>query len=220
MNKRSIFNQLLSFFFPVRCFGCGVHGVALCTACTHKLPFARPTEHAGIIGIYDYAHPIITTAIHHLKYHRHSELAHTVTKASVPHIAEHIAEILQTAHKQSIVLIPIPGDTLRSRARGFNQSERIASWIAAILPGSSIEHILVKHRSTQTQVANTSRYKRLHNLTNSMSAHALNPDSIYIVIDDVTTTGATFIEARRALTIRGARNVLCIALAHGYKRRI
>ena len=36
---------------------------------------------------------------------------------------------------------------------------------------------------------------------------------VCIVVDDVTTTGATFEEAKRALTTAGARAVYCIALA-------
>jgi predicted amidophosphoribosyltransferase len=35
-----------------------------------------------------------------------------------------------------------------------------------------------------------------------------------IVVDDVTTTGATFTEARRALTEAGASKVICCAVAH------
>jgi predicted amidophosphoribosyltransferase len=47
----------------------------------------------------------------------------------------------------------------------------------------------------------------------------IEKDKVYIIIDDVTTTGATFLEAKRALKEIGAKNILCIALAHGYKRR-
>jgi predicted amidophosphoribosyltransferase len=40
------------------------------------------------------------------------------------------------------------------------------------------------------------------------------PDATYIVVDDVTTTGATLGAALVALKAAGARKILPIALAH------
>jgi len=34
------------------------------------------------------------------------------------------------------------------------------------------------------------------------------------VIDDITTTGATLAEARKVLRKAGAKNVICVTLAH------
>jgi predicted amidophosphoribosyltransferase len=35
-----------------------------------------------------------------------------------------------------------------------------------------------------------------------------------IILDDVSTSGATFTEAKRALKQAGAKKILCVAVAH------
>ena len=59
------------------------------------------------------------------------------------------------------------------------------------------------------------RHNRLKNLKNSMTVSdpAKVKGRVCIVVDDVTTTGASFAEAKRALREAGAAEVCCIALA-------
>lgn len=45
-------------------------------------------------------------------------------------------------------------------------------------------------------------------------ATMVDPSATYVVIDDVTTTGATLQDAARALTEAGASRIISIALAH------
>ena len=49
-----------------------------------------------------------------------------------------------------------------------------------------------------------------------MVVHAqISTDTLYVIIDDVITTGSTVIEAGRALRAAGAIHICAIALAHG-----
>ena len=112
-------------------------------------------------------------------------------------------------------IIAIPAS---DRLKLFNQSEEIAK--AFIYHGIGCEitllkKTLVKTRKTPIQHS-LPREKRLKNLRGSM--RIANKNKIHgadiLVIDDVTTTGATFEEATRALKEAGARKIFCVALAH------
>ena len=77
-------------------------------------------------------------------------------------------------------------------------------------------NILTKTRETPTQVSLGDRAERLENLKNAFAVRA--PEKVrgahVVLVDDVTTTGATLLEARGELLRAGARKVTCLAVAH------
>ncbi|MEK7227851.1 MAG: hypothetical protein AAB681_00660 [Patescibacteria group bacterium] len=213
-----IINQ---FLFGSRCAGCHRPGPAICEKCLLLIPLSDITEHDGIYGLYDYGNPIVSHSIWNLKYrHRGQEAKLLALKASEL-ISEIVAEHLQSEKPETIILVPVPQYKKKTQKRGFNQSEAIAQWITKVLPDSKIENVLEKITETLPQSHISDKKQRIKNISETMRMKNPPADGrkIYIVIDDVTTTGATFLEATRALHSAGARNILCIALAHGYKRR-
>jgi ComF family protein len=208
------------FLFGSRCSGCGSPGPALCQKCLLSIRLSDITEHDGIYGLYDYGNPLVSHAVWNLKYRHRGQEAKLLTLKASDIISEIIAEELQSIQSQELVLVPIPQYKTKTRTRGFNQSEIIASWISRVLPDSHVEQVLEKITETLPQSHLSDKKARLRNINGAMRAtKELDNKKIYIVIDDVTTTGATFLEAVRALKASGAKHILCIALAHGYKRR-
>ena len=207
-------------FFGSRCSGCNAPGPAICQRCLLSISPSDITEHDGIYGLYDYGNPLVSHAVWNLKYrHRGAEMK-LLTQKAINLINEIIAEELQSIQSQELILVPIPQYKNKTRTRGFNQSEIIASWINHTLPNSHVEKVLEKIIETLPQSHLSDKKARMKNISRAIRAiKQLDSKKIYIVIDDVTTTGATFLEAVRALKQGGAKHILCIAVAHGYKRR-
>jgi ComF family protein len=111
------------------------------------------------------------------------------------------------------LLIPMPMHPKRRRERGHNQTEVLCK--AALKHAAGIEYVpsgLKRIKETAPQQG-LERHERLSNLKGSMKADACVNGRVCIVVDDVTTTGASFAEAKRALKAAGASEVRCVALA-------
>jgi len=158
-----------------------------------------------------YHDPRVTALVWELKYHASSRSAALA--------GEYLAEILLAAASEELgvpLLIPVPMHAARLRERGHNQTELLCE-SALLHIGNTFEYIpkaLVRTVNTKTQQG-LPRAERLKNIKNSMEVvyPKLVDGRVCIVVDDVTTTGATLEEAKRALKSAGARAVHTIALA-------
>ncbi|MBI4550369.1 MAG: ComF family protein [Candidatus Omnitrophica bacterium] len=108
--------------------------------------------------------------------------------------------------------VPVPLDEKRLRERGFNQSEVLASLLAAGLE-LPVRRSLKKIRATPPQ-SSLNRKKRLENLSGSFSVAepARVQGKRVLLVDDIYTTGATANECARTLLAAGARSVHCFTL--------
>ena len=132
---------------------------------------------------------------------------------------EYLAQLLLAKASDVIgtpLLIPMPMHATRRKERGHNQTEVLCeSAFSALGSGFSYSpHMLIRTRHTKPQQG-LERHSRLENLQNAMAV--TDPSKIKgrvcVVVDDVSTTGASFAEAKRALKEAGAAEVRCIALA-------
>lgn len=113
------------------------------------------------------------------------------------------------------LLVPVPMHASRRKQRGHNQTEVLCKAALKTL-GDAVEYApraLKRVRATHTQQGQ-GRHKRLKNVRGSMEAlPTVVGERVCIVVDDVTTTGATLEEAKRALRSAGARAVHCVVVA-------
>lgn len=206
--------------FGSTCAGCGDIGPAICKNCLENIPLSSTTEHSNIYGLYNYGHPLVSHAIWNLKYSHRGQEAKLLSQKAQGLITEIISEELQSTSPEKIVFVPIPQYKKKTRKRGFNQSVLIAGWFAKEVEMTEVQELLEKHKETLPQSHLSSRESRIKNIHDTMKVKGVvDKNQIYVVVDDVTTTGATFLEAMRALKSAGAKHIICIALAHGYKRR-
>ncbi len=160
--------------------------------------------------ILPYHDPRVTALVWELKYYgsgRSAELA-----------GRYLGEQLLALAAEELgrpLLVPIPMHPVRRRERGHNQTESLCR---ALLPytGGALEYApqalrRIAHTPTQQGLP---KAERMRNVQDCMQAEsAMVTGRVCIVVDDVTTTGATLAEAKRALREAGARVVHCVALA-------
>lgn len=112
------------------------------------------------------------------------------------------------------IVCPVPLHWIRKNERGFNQAEELAVRIA-VTQGWSMEELLFRVRRTGHQ-AHRNRAERL---TALIGAFAVKPDiqmpRHVLLIDDLSTTGATLEECARMLKNAGAVHVSGLVAAAG-----
>ncbi|MEK9161040.1 MAG: hypothetical protein AAB440_03345 [Patescibacteria group bacterium] len=167
-----------------------------------------------VTALFSYRDPIVHALIIETKYFGSTEAASLLGQQFGEYLLEYLADI-NAVEKRKIVLVPLPLSQKRKRARGYNQIEQILRVTAPLLQGEvSIESsVLTRTMNTAPQTQLT-KVARKENVAGAFTADTPDPQHLYIVVDDVYTTGATLTEALRTLKEAGALHVLGITLAY------
>lgn len=218
--KRSFWGYIESFktyvgnlFFPASCGGCGREGTVLCNTCLSS-PLATKTPAPWIRSIYRFKTPI-GKALKDAKYrHYHSVLEH-IARNTGTLFDEYVSHI----PAPTILVIPIPQTRARTQKRGFNQSELIARYYVAGSKQPRLEFqktVLEKTKETLPQATIRDQQKRTENVLGAFQIRqgVSIAGKTLLLIDDVTTTGATLSEARTTLLRAGAKEVYAFTIAH------
>ncbi|MBX4197810.1 hypothetical protein KW782_00550 [Candidatus Parcubacteria bacterium] len=183
-----------------------------------EAPQALEQISADIVSIFNYKHPLVQKTLWELKYRGNNTLARLLADILYDEIIEYLADEALFSGFTDPLLIPIPLSSQRLQERGWNQTEMIATALQAKDRNRSFmleKNILKKIRHTEAQTK-LSKSKRLKNLKGCFAV--LEPEKIkkrnIILLDDVTTTGSTILEAKTTLLKSGARNVIAFSIAH------
>jgi predicted amidophosphoribosyltransferase len=115
---------------------------------------------------------------------------------------------------QVVYLVPAPSRGQNFARRGFTPSVLIAQAIAKSAPKALVVNCLVMGKAVKDQVGLTGA-ERQTNLAGSMSLNQKVAFKSCFVVDDICTTGATIIEAWRALTVAGANVLGALVVSEG-----
>jgi ComF family protein len=205
---------LLDLLFPPRCVGCGRRGAWLCDPCLAAVPRApAPVTALGAeagAGIASHAFAgALRVAIHRLKYKHSRHLARRLAGL----LAADFPLLAAAGCPAPDLIVPVPLHPFRERQRGYNQSQLLAVALggARRLEVSSSALTRLRDTPSQTQLSRTARAR------NVRDAFAADPRLVagrhVLLIDDVTTTGATLAECARALRVAGATSVYALTVA-------
>lgn len=190
---------------PPRCFVCEIRSPdgETCLRCRNKSPIKR------FYAPLNFHDRTARELVHTLKYGGAKEIARILAE----HIGQGLAEY-RISIPRNAILIPIPLHKTRLRERGFNQAEVVAAPLAAASGAEVNTSLLTRpiYRKRQTEMPD--RESRVGNVEGAYQANGIaKKDRLYILVDDVTTTGATLDEAARVLKKAGARQIWAITAA-------
>jgi ComF family protein len=212
--------KLLDLLLPPTCPGCGSEGQILCATCRKQLarrrdepagvPLGLPSRQpAGVVQMEwcaAYSGPA-RSCLHALKYDGELRI--------VAPLAELMAERWVRAGVGGDLLVPVPVHAARKRQRGFDQAELLARAIGEILKLPVVP--AVQRASKTTAQHHLGRSARAMNVGHAFAprpgAAARVEGAWAILVDDLTTTGATFAGCAAVLYDAGASAVSGLALA-------
>ncbi len=209
---QAFFLRIIDFIFPPRDTEALVREADIEEIGRLAAPVIMP---CGTVALLPYRARLIQALIIEAKF-KDSRLAQQrLARILADYLAEWSAESASYESKP-VLLVPVPLSRQRMRERGYNQVEKILHETLLVTPeiGSLANHALIRSRHTTPQTSLGGRQRR-KNMTDAFTALGpIDSSSIYVIIDDVITTGTTLEEAASCLRAAGAEDVRTLALAH------
>lgn len=135
--------------------------------------------------------------------------------AVIETLLERACAAIDPTHWQAVV--PIPSTNRRIRRRGFFPAANLARSVARHL-GCPYRPDLLRALGERPSQTGLNRSERLRNLRGAFCSRGTPPAEV-LLVDDVSTTGATLAEATRVLRDAGARQIAGCCLARSRRSR-
>lgn len=226
-------DKLLNLIFLQTCFICHKFGSCICDSCIKKFPVLktgyclvcdRPSEHGlthkechtkisptQLIAFYSYENHVRECILRS----KFNSKEFMILKLLCNYAFSQCISELQKL--SDFLLVPIPLSKEKMLERGFNQAEVIAYILSKKISAPFTKDFLRRSVNTTPQSGNTRqlRFKNVENAfrINTEAYSKRKVPSKILLIDDITTSGATFLEASRVLLGCGVKEVRCLALS-------
>lgn len=203
---RTVLEKLVGLLFPSYCLKCKKGDGSLCKKCLLSL-YQPCSIGPGVFSLFPYKDVYVKELIWRMKLKN--------DKSMYQKIAEILAEFLKTKiNKNEFIVTTIPSHRTSSASRKYNHMSKMCHIVCSQLNFQYSETILIRTKEVKKQALIKERAVRIKAPENTLRASTRKRYQDVLIIDDVTTTGATFREAKRALEEAGYKNVLCLAIAH------
>lgn len=223
--------EAFDLVLPVACAGCGVPGRSLCHAClTALLPRVRRVDLADDLPVWvagEYGSTLRRVVLAYKDEGRTdcapvlAQILNVVVRAaldetriSARHCTREESGIrgASSGRHRGIRLVTIPSTRAAHRSRGFRPVPLLVTHA-----GFAISPVIRLRRQTLDQ-AGLGEHARQTNRAGSLTCRHRLDGSMWLVVDDVVTTGSTLREAARALREAGGQVVGAVCLAHTRRR--
>lgn len=197
---------------PVACSGCGAADRSLCDACRAQLTAEpRVTERAGVPVWVALEYAGVVRRV--LAAYKDGGRTDAAPALAVP-LAAAVAAALGYAPQAPgpVQLVTIPSSAPAWRLRGYHPVDRLLRQ-ARLAPTVTLRLV----RDTTDQVG-LRREERARNKEGSLRAAGRLDGRVCVIVDDIVTTGATLLEARRAVQEAGGTVLALAALAETRRR--
>lgn len=232
-----MFDFIAQLLYPKRCVRCGKRGDYICDTCFAGIAFLehqlcgvcqkgsidgmthpKCRTRYGIDGIFSAIKykGIVKKLLYQFKYPPYlSDLKGILGRLLYEGVIQEEA-FVKISLDTRVFIVPVPLHTARERKRGYNQAELLARDFSYRLKTPFLS-VLERSKMTKPQF-DLRKEERIRNVIDAFSVkenfkRRLSGATV-ILIDDITTTGATLRECAKVLKKSGVKKVIGTTLAH------